>query len=102
MDIMAEGPTLVLEGVVDVRSTSRVRNAIYDHLYVHGGEISVDVSRVEVMDLTALRVVAAASRWASRSGQRIVLRGVTPAVLRMLHLTHLIRMVELERPPVTA
>lgn len=97
MDIIADGPTLVLEGVFDVRSTSEVRNAIYDHLYVHGGDISLDVSRVDAMDLTALRVVAAASRWATRSGQRIVLRGVPPTVLRMLHMSHLIRLVELER-----
>jgi hypothetical protein len=35
-------------------------------------------------------------------GGSMVLRGACPAVRRMLHLTHLIRLVELERDPIPA
>lgn len=103
MQIMTDGPTLVLSGDFDVRSTSEVRHAVYDHLRRTGaGLVVIDISGVDSVDLTALRVLAAASRFALQDGQRVVLRGACPAVLRMLHLSHLIRFVEVERPAVPA
>ncbi len=103
MQIMTDGPTLVLSGDLDVRSTGEVRNAVYDHLRDHdAGAIVIDIAAVETVDLTALKVLAVASRFALRDGQRIVLRGACPAVLRMLHLSHLIRFFEIERTAVPA
>ncbi|HWJ81352.1 MAG TPA: STAS domain-containing protein [Nocardioides sp.] len=108
MEITRNGPTLVLAGDFDVRSTGEVRNAIYDHLdgdYVSEHPehaVAIDLSGVDHVDLTALRVIAAASRVAAQSGRRVVLRGACPAVRRMLHLSHLIRVVELEREPISA
>jgi anti-anti-sigma factor len=102
MDIMTDGPTLVLSGDFDVRSTGEVRNAVYDHLRLHEGLVTIDISRVDTVDLTALKVLAVASRTAHRNGRRIVLRGACPAVRRMLHLSHLIRFVELERDAIPA
>jgi anti-anti-sigma factor len=100
MLITTDGPTLVLSGDFDVRSTSEVRNAIYDHFNNVDGTIAIDISHVDNVDVTALKVFAAASRVAARSGRRIVLRGACPAVRRMLHLSHLIRLIELDREPV--
>lgn len=106
VDISSDGPVLVLGGDLDVRSTGAVRAAVYDHLQEHGQEIGkrviVDISEVRSIDATALKVLAVASRWSHRSGVRVVLRGACPAVRRMLHLTHLIRVVELEREPISA
>lgn len=102
MDIATKGSTLVLSGAFDVRSTGEVRNAIYDHMAKHDGRITIDITRVDTVDSTALKVIAVASRRASRRGRRVVLRGACPAVRRMLHLTHLIRLVELEREPLPA
>jgi anti-anti-sigma factor len=103
MKIMADGPTLLLSGDFDVRSTSQVRNAVYEHLRRNDeGAITIDLTEVETIDLTALKVLAVASRFALRAGQRIVLRGACPAVLRMLHLSHLIRFFEVERVAVPA
>ncbi len=103
MRIMTDGPTLVLSGDLDVRSTWEVRNAVYDHLRGHdAGSIVIDITEVETIDLTALKVLAVASRFALHDGQRIVLRGACPAVLRMLHLSHLIRFFEIERLAVPA
>jgi anti-anti-sigma factor len=103
VDISTDGPVLVLGGDLDVRSTGEVRTAVYDHLRVHGsdldGRVVVDISRVESVDATALKVLAAASRQARRYGVRVILRGACPAVRRMLHLTHLIRLIEVERDP---
>ena len=103
MQIMTDGPTLVLSGDLDVRSTGEIRNAVYDHLrHNDAGAIVIDIYGVETIDLTALRVLAMASRVALQDGQRMVLRGAGPAVLRMLHLSHLIRFFEVERAAVPA
>lgn len=96
MDIRTDGPTLVLEGDFDVRSTWEVRDALYDLLAVHG-DVVVDLSAVGSVDLTALRVLAVASRQASRTGHHLRLRGCNGAVRRLLHMSHLRRLVEVER-----
>ncbi|GAB3858306.1 hypothetical protein GCM10028801_18160 [Nocardioides maradonensis] len=97
LDIITDGPTLLLSGDFDVRSTGAVRSAINDRLRSGDGDLTIDLHGVESVDLTALKVLAAASRRATRAGRHIVLRGATAPVLRMLHLTHLIRVVDLER-----
>jgi anti-anti-sigma factor len=103
MEIVTDGPILLLSGDLDVRSTGEVRNAVYDHLRVSDeGAVTIDVSEVETIDLTALRVLAVASRFALRDGQRIVLRGACPAVRRMLHLSHLVGFFEVERDAISA
>ena len=54
------------------------------------------------VDVTALKVLAVATREAGRSGHHLTLRGCGPAVRRMLHLSRLIRVVEVERQAVPA
>ena len=76
MRITTDGPTLLLSGDFDVRSTGEVRNAVYDHLRRNAeGAITIDLTEVDSVDLTALKVLAVASRFALRDGQLIVLRG---------------------------
>lgn len=102
MDIVADGPTLWLSGAFDVRSTLEARTAIYDHLAGHEEDVVLDLSDVEAIDLTALRVLAVATRQASRDGHHLTLRGCCPAVRRMLHLSGLRGLVELEREAASA
>jgi len=97
MDIMRDGPTLVLSGDFDARSTWEVRTAIYELLGSYDGDVVIDLSDVDAADVIALKVLAAASRQAVREGHHLALRGCSPAVRRLLHLSHLIRVVELER-----
>jgi len=97
MEIFTDGPTIHLSGDFDVRSTMEVRNAIYEHLLGHDQDVVVDLTDVTTIDKTALKVLAVATRQASRTGRRLTLRGCGPSVRRMLHLTHLIRLVEVER-----
>ena len=102
MDIFTDGPRLVLQGDFDARSTWEVRNALQELLQGCEQEVVVDLTEVGAIDLTALRVLAFASREAGRTGGHVTLRGCGPAVRRMLHLSHLIRVVEVERAAATA
>ncbi len=96
MDIVTDGPALVLHGDFDVRSTREVRSEIYDALERHGAVV-VDLTEVASVDVTALRVLAVASRYASHRGGHLTLRGCNGPVRRLLHMTRLIRLVEVER-----
>ena len=93
MDIMSDGPVLVLSGDLDVRSTMEVRSAVRDLLGSYD-EVAIDLSGVESADVTALRVLAAATVQAIRDGHHLTLRRPSPAVRRMLHMSHLARIVE--------
>lgn len=97
MDIYTDGSTLVLSGSFDARSTWKVRRAIYEHLDGQDQDVVIDLSDVEFVDVTALRVLAVATRQASRGGQHLTLRGCNGAVRRLLHMSRLIRVVEVER-----
>ncbi|QZY30200.1 STAS domain-containing protein [Nocardioides coralli] len=96
MEMTTEGPTLVLSGDFDGRSTARVRQELHERLAAPEHEIVVDLSAVEAVDVSALRVLAFASHEAARTGHSVRLRGAGPTVRRMLHLTRLRRFVELE------
>lgn len=102
MEILTDGPTILLSGDFDVRSTWEVRNAIYEHLHGHDEDVVIDLTDVTAIDMTALKVLAVATRQASRSGHHLTLRGCGPSVRRMLTLTRMSRMVEVERVPASA
>lgn len=102
MDIWTDGPTLVLSGDFDVRSTWEVRAAIYEHLEGRDEDVVIDMREVTSVDVTALKVLALATRRAAQGGRHLTLRGCGPAVRRLLHLTHLMRVVEVERGAATA
>jgi anti-anti-sigma factor len=102
MNIRTEGSTVFLSGEFDVRSTGEVRSSL-DALLAGGSEIIVvDLHGVTCIDLTALKVLAAATRRASLTEQHLRLRGCCPAVRRLLHLSRLIRVVEVERQSISA
>jgi anti-anti-sigma factor len=93
MEILSDGPVLVLAGDLDVRSTMQVRTALRELLHTYDS-VAIDLSAVESADVTALKVLAAATVQAVRDGHHLTLRSPSPAVRRMLHMTHLARVVE--------
>ncbi len=102
MEILTDGMTIVLTGDFDARSTERVRTAIYDVLEGRDADVVVDLTEVDSVDLTALRVLAVATRQAVRDGHHLTLRGCNGAVRRLLHVSHLMRLVEVERAVASA
>ena len=102
MHIVTDGSTLVLSGDFDARSTWEVRNALRERLVGTEQDVVVDLTDVTSIDVTATRVLAYASREATLSGNHVTLRGCGPAVRRMLHLSRLMRFVDVERTAATA
>lgn len=102
MEIVTDGPVILLRGDVDVRSTMEVRSAIYERLEGYDEDVVIDLTEVTSIDVTALKVLGVATRQAARSGHRLTLRGCGPAVRRLLHLSRLIRVVDVERVRVSA
>ncbi len=102
MELVDSDSTLALHGDFDARSTWAVRDALWSHLSGPEHEIIVDLTDVDVIDLTALRVLAFASRSAAHTGHHVTLRGCGPSVRRMLHRSGLIRFVEVERAAASA
>ncbi|HET6626470.1 MAG TPA: STAS domain-containing protein [Nocardioidaceae bacterium] len=97
MEITTNGATLFLAGRFDVRSTGMVREALYDHIDAHPANVVVDLSEVESIDATALKVLAAATKHMERDGRQLVLRGCSPAIRRIIAFTRLRRLVQVER-----
>ncbi|EON24522.1 MULTISPECIES: STAS domain-containing protein [Nocardioides] len=102
MDITFDGMTLVLHGDFDVRSTFVVRSAIYERLEGCEQDVVVDMAEVGTIDVTALRVLAVATRQATRAGHHLTLRNCGPSVRRMMHLSRLAHSFEVERAAASA
>ncbi|HSF35589.1 MAG TPA: STAS domain-containing protein, partial [Nocardioides sp.] len=101
-DIATDGHVLVLHGAFDVRSTWEVRNAIYECIDVHDDDVVIDMTDVSTIDLTALRLLAVATRHAWLAGHHLTVRNPGPAVRRMVHLARLAHAIEVERGAATA
>lgn len=102
MEVTTNGDTLFLVGRFDGRSTSMVREALYQHLDKHPGDVAVDLSGIESIDATALKVLAAATMLMERDQRHLVLRGSSPGLRRIIAFTRLRRLVQLERGAITA
>ena len=97
MQVTTRGATVVLTGRFDVRYTSEVRDAIYEHIHSSNEDVVLDLSGLESIDATALKVLAAATRVMGLEGRHLILRGCTPGLRRIIALTRLRRLVQIER-----
>ena len=97
--VAAAAPAVVVVEVVgdlNLASTARVRETLHDALRVKPSRLVVDLSRCGFVDANALSMLVDVHRRAWRAGGVLTLRGCSPRVLRLLSLTGLRRVFEIE------
>jgi anti-sigma B factor antagonist len=91
--------TLPLSGRLDASSVGEARaslNRIIDATGTTRGDVVVDLSEVDVIDVTGLGMLAAAHRRLERDGRQLVLRGCADHLRRVLAVTGLSRVMHVE------
>ena len=83
-------------GRLDVHSVPDVRAALHAAVDAGSDELVVHVDDIVVADATGLGVFVGAHRRAQRRGRQLVLRGVPLPAMRLLRVTRLHRVLEVE------
>lgn len=89
---------VVLPMRVDVTTSADVRYAL--QIAIDGaaeGDVMVDASVVETIDVAGLGVLVGATRRARQAGRQLVLCDAQPRIVRLLAVTRLHRILTLER-----
>jgi anti-anti-sigma factor len=98
MRVGVDGPVLVLGGRFDGRCSAQVREALHAQIDGQPGDVVVDLTDVESIDITALRLLAGAAHRLERAERHLVLRGCSPTVLRVLTVRRWRRLFCVDRP----
>lgn len=86
---------IALVGSLDLRSVGEVREALHAAIDAGDGDLHVDVSGVDLVDVAGLGVLVGADRRAKLAGRRVVLTDAGPRLLRVLRATRLHRVLNL-------
>jgi len=89
--------TLALSGRLDASSVGEVRACLDRLIDTSADDVVVDMSGVDVIDVTGLGVLAGAHRRLERAGRQLILRGCADHVRRVLAVTRLSRVMHVER-----
>lgn len=94
------GSVVLLTGRLDVSTAPDIRPVLHTAIESGTGDLVLDLSDVLVIDTTGLGLLVGVHRRAGRCGRRLVLRGVSAPVLRLLHRTRLHRVLHVEESAV--
>ena len=82
---------------LDVRNVARVRTTISSVIDTATGDVLVDLAGLEIIDAAGLAMLTAAHLRAERAGHRLVLGNCTDEIRRVLAVTGLTRVLNLDR-----
>jgi anti-sigma B factor antagonist len=83
-------------GELDMASAPRLRDALFDAVADHDGDVVVDLAGVTFMDSTGLGVLATAYKRLGREGRRLVIKSPTRNVRRVLEVCRLDEVLAIE------
>ena len=82
---------------VDVTTSSDVRYALQVAIDAEGtGDLVVDASAVDMVDVAGLGVLVSAHRRAGQAGRRMILCDAQPRIVRLFAVTRLHRVIHLD------
>lgn len=82
---------------LDVRNVGLVRTTIHSAIDNASGDIIVDLRGLDMIDAAGLGMLTAAHLRAARAGHRMVLRYCSDEIRRVLAVTHLNRVLHIDR-----
>lgn len=82
---------------LDVRNVALVRPTIHDAIDNATGDVVVDLRALDMIDAAGLGMLTAAHLRAERAGHRMVLRHCSDEIRRVLAVTHLNRVLHIDR-----
>ncbi|MEJ7707391.1 MAG: STAS domain-containing protein [Nocardioidaceae bacterium] len=88
---------ITVEDHLDVRNVGDVRAKINVLLDRATGDVTLDCTDVELIDAAGLGMLTAAHLRAERSGHRLILRNCSKEIRRVLAVTHLNRVLHIDR-----
>lgn len=95
-------PTVLrVTGRLDGTSVSEIRERLHTAIALDGGDLVLDLSDVDWLDVTGLAVLVDVHRRLRQQGRRLILRGCTPRLRRALAVTRLSRVMAIERAEAT-
>jgi anti-anti-sigma factor len=83
---------------LDAGTSAGVRERLHKALDAGQGDLILDLSKLEMIDATGLGVLVGVHRRALSVQRRLVLRGVPPRIMRILAVTRLNRVLNVEVP----
>ena len=87
---------VLLSGKLDVSTVHDVRRAVHAALDAGSGDLVLDLREVDMLDATGLGMLVGAHRRAGRAGRRLVLRNLSPQLVRLLRVSRLNRILVVE------
>lgn len=97
MRMVTPQTVLRVSGRLDGTSVSEAREQLHTAIATTDGDIVLDITDVEWVDVTALAVLVDGHRRLRSQDRRLVLRGCGPRVRRALAVTRLSRVMAIER-----
>jgi anti-anti-sigma factor len=97
ISVEVPGCLVSLTGRLSALTVADVRATLVEAIGCGAGDLVVDIEHVDLVDASGLGVLVGAHRLALRSERRLVLRSVPQRIERLLAVTHLNRVLAIER-----